>query len=405
MIAHLSRWLASTLLMATLVVPSARADVDSGAQVYQGVLKSIAWIHSPRGQGKLATGTGSLVDKQKRLILTNYHVVGDGDRATVIFPIHERGKLLAEREQYLTRIRTEGIQGKVVARDRRRDMALIELDRLPDGVVPITLARDSAKPGQNVHSVGNPGGSGALWVYTPGKVRQMYHKRWKAKLGDQVANFEAQVLETDSATNPGDSGGPLVNDRGELVGVTQGASIDAHLISTFIDVSEVKDFLSSKDVKVLLAPKPKAPPRATPLTVRDEGKFFGGEAVTRANETIAELLKSKHFDLLVETYETPPAGELDKVKEMAPAERTRFFRAWARERIKARNVQGLCILICRTPSSLFVETSEDAQAQFGDKAVKELADILLGKFRSKQYDEGLAAALAYVKEKLAAVKD
>jgi hypothetical protein len=395
-----SRWLASTLLVAALAGACARADVGDGSQVYQGVLKSIAWIQSPRGQGKLATGTGSLVDKQKRLVLTNYHVVGDGDRVTVMFPIHERGKLIAEREQYLSRIRAEGIRGEVVARDRRRDMALIKLDHLPDGVVPISLARDSAKPGQNVHSVGNPGGSGALWVYTPGKVRQTYHKKWRAKLGDQVANFEAQVLETDSATNPGDSGGPLVNDRGELVGVTQGAAIDAHLISTFIDISEVKDFLSSKDVKVLLAPRPKAPPRATPLTVQDDGKFFGAEAVARANETIAELLKSKQFDLLIETYESPPDGQRDKVKEMAPAERTRFFRSWARERIKARNVQGVCILICRDPSSLFVETSEDAQASFNDKAVKELADILLGKFRSKHYDEGLAAATAFVKEKL-----
>lgn len=405
MIAHSSRWLVSALLITALTAPSVRADVGDGAQVYQGVLKSIAWIHSPRGQGKSATGTGSLVDRQQRLILTNYHVVGDGDRVSVMFPIHERGKLIAEREQYIARVRADGIRGRVVARDRRRDLALIELDRLPDGVVPITLARDSAKPGQNVHSVGNPGGSGALWVYTPGKVRQAYHKKWKAKLGDQVASFEAQVLETDSATNPGDSGGPLVNDRGELVGVTQGAAIDAHLISTFIDISEVKDFLSSKDVKVLLAPRPKAPARSMPLTVQDNAKFFGGDAVIRANETIAELLKSRQFDFLVETYPTPPDGQHDKVKEMAPAERNKFFRAWARERIKTRSVQGVCILICRDPSSLFVETSEDAQPQFDDKAAKELADILLGKFRSKRYDEGLAAATAFVKEKLSAKKD
>ena len=65
-----------------------------------------------------------------------------------------------------------------------------------------------------MHSIGNPGTSGALWVYTPGKVRQVYSKKWKAKLDERnIHTFQAKVIETDSPTNPGDSGGPLVNDR------------------------------------------------------------------------------------------------------------------------------------------------------------------------------------------------
>ena len=56
---------------------------------------------------------------------------------------------------------------------------------MPDGVPELVLAKASAEPGQSVHSIGNPGGSGALWVYTPGKVRQVYPKKWTAKLGAQ----------------------------------------------------------------------------------------------------------------------------------------------------------------------------------------------------------------------------
>ena len=67
--------------------------------------------------------------------------------------------------------------------------------------------------------------------------------------------FEAKVVETDSATNPGDSGGPLLNAKGELVGVTQGGAINAQLVSTFIDVSEVKSLLTTKAVKDVKADK------------------------------------------------------------------------------------------------------------------------------------------------------
>ena len=59
------------------------------------------------------------------------------------------------------------------------------------------------------------------------------------------------MIETDSPTNPGDSGGPLVNDKGELVGVTQGGAIDAESISIFVDLSEVKRLINRRSVQAL----------------------------------------------------------------------------------------------------------------------------------------------------------
>src|SRR5205085_2336106 len=134
----------------------------------------------------------------------------------------------------------------------------------------------------------NPGGSDALWVYTPGRVRQVYHKRWAAKVGNQELHFEAEVIETDSATNPGDSGGPLVNDAGELVGVTQGGALKANLLSTFIHVNEVKRFLNTQDVRRVRGPGGDEPSRGEssrrePLAVKDGGHFFSAEAVKQAD--------------------------------------------------------------------------------------------------------------------------
>jgi S1-C subfamily serine protease len=119
------------------------------------------------------------------------------------------------------------------------------LDKLPPGAAALRLAQNSVGPGEDVHSIGNPAASGGLWIYTPGKVRQVYQKRWAAKAGGEELQFEARVIETDSQTNPGDSGGPLANDRGELVGVTQGGAVQAASLSTFIHLNEIKNFLKT----------------------------------------------------------------------------------------------------------------------------------------------------------------
>jgi HEAT repeat protein len=91
-------------------------------------------------------------------------------------------------------------------------------------------------------------------VYTNGKVRAVYRKQWTSSGGDLIMRNDSRVVETDSPTNHGDSGGPLCNDRGELVGITQGGSATANAISVFIDHSECEDFIT-KTVASTLAGK------------------------------------------------------------------------------------------------------------------------------------------------------
>jgi len=391
-------WIIALVAIFSFAMASSRADNEAASRVYRDVLKSSVWIYSSRGNGKAATGSGSLVDARKNLVLTNYHVVGDNPRATVLFPSYQNGKLIAERDFYIEKLKRSGIRGRVVARDKTRDLALIELESVPANAVALKLALDTVSPGQTVHSIGNPGGSGALWVYTPGKVRQVYHKKWKAKVGDEVLSFEAEVIETDSATNPGDSGGPLVNDKGELVGVTEGGAIGARLLSTFVDGSEVRAFLVSKDVTALPAPKRKAPVRDAFLPIQDEAKFSSAESVTKVNDDLREIFRKYNRDFLIESYMSVPADQLEKVKS-SNDEKTRYFRRWTRERIKAKDVNGLCLIICKNPSFLYCEASPDARKIFDDKTIQELVDLVREQFKKKDYDKGLAEAIRFVREK------
>jgi Trypsin-like peptidase domain/TPM domain len=382
-----------------LLAPTLRAD-DDGARVYQKTLKSVAWIHSPRGQGKLATGTGSLIDRKHRLILTNYHVVGDGNRVTVLFPSYDKGKLIAERDYYLDRIKRNGIRGKVVARDMRRDLALIQLEELPEGVEPLPLAPTSVSPGQAVHSLGNPGGSGALWVYTPGKVRQVYYKKWKAELDGKAALFEAEVVETDSATNPGDSGGPLVNDQAQLVGVTQGGAVNARLLSTFIDVSEVKLFLGTRDVRGV-TDNDLAPAHTALARVQDDAHFFSEEAVKKAAEEIRDLAKKYDRDLVIETIPTLTEEDLKRVGELKGEEREKFFQALAEARMKKAGIlDGMYLVMWKTPGHLRIVVPERARKVFDVKSTEKFLAQLLTLFRAKKFDDGLDAAVKFAREKL-----
>jgi hypothetical protein len=379
----------------TRQVPSS----EVGNNVYRKVLASSTWIHSDRGHGRLATGSGALIDKGRRLVLTNYHVVGNTQRALVFFPVYDRtGKAVPERSFYLLRRKQLAIPGEVIEIDQQADLALIRLERIPSNTPALALARTSPEPGQNVHSIGNPGKSDALWVYTAGKVRQVYTKKWKAKLDERtIVTFQAKVIETDSPTNPGDSGGPLVNDQGELVGVTQGGAIDAQLISIFVDISEVRRLLSRRSVLALrseegTADPVSAPARSGALPSKDEGQFFRPETWKRVQEVAATLYTQKKLDLVVETYERLPNQDVEAIVKLSPPERDKMMRQFARQRVEQLHLRGLYVLVVRQPTYLLVERHGD-YAHWPDNIASKLSQQLLADFRKKEFDTGMLTFL------------
>lgn len=263
--------------------PSAPAGSGSG-DIYQYVLKSTAWILNLMPGGKVAGGTGSVVDANERLILTNFHVVANSQDLVVFFPMYENGKIVAERDRYMNILKEkltkpgDLLHAEIIAQDAQRDLALIRVPKLPAGTETLPLAKSLVNIGQTVHSVGNPGASGSLWVYTQGAVRAVYRKKWQAGGGDLLLNLDAEVVETQSPTNHGDSGGPLVNDRGEIVGVTEGGSSEAHLISVFISLNEARDFIEREYQRKFA--KAWSPVGRAPLRLRGGG---GGDVTTLIN--------------------------------------------------------------------------------------------------------------------------
>jgi hypothetical protein len=395
------------LLAFALPVPTLVAQEPAGgAAIYKKAIPSVVWIHSTRPNG-LATGTGALIDKDAKLVLTNFHVVEENPKATIFFPQFRDGSPIPEKQYYTDRTARLGISGRVIALDKSADLAVIQLESVPKDVAGISLAAVSPGPGDTVHSIGNPGKSGALWGYVKGGVRNVYRKKWKAELGkNKIATFEAKVIETDSATNPGDSGGPLLNDKGELVGVTQGGASNAQLVSFFIDLSEVKQLLATKPIRdargasakpTPTPPAPVAKQREMPLTVLDGGKVFDESTLKTVNGLVAELHKKK-LDVLIETMSAAPAEWIDKAKKGTAEDRARLFREYAAERLKTEKADGVTIFICLDPRYVLVDIPDKWKSRFPEKHATKVADALMGGLKEKKFNEGISAAVKVLSE-------
>src|SRR5205823_3994391 len=174
------------------------------------------------------------------------------------FPRFDGDELLVESGDYLRK--QTPIDGRVLATDGNRDLALVQLASLPDGIEPLPLAQKSPSPGETVHSIGNSGlyeglSSGSLWWYTQGTVRQVSLHRVEAK--DKKARV--RMIETQSPVNRGDSGGPVLNNQAEVVGVTDSYDARERLVSQNIDVQELRTFLAGATLAQAAPAAPKDP--------------------------------------------------------------------------------------------------------------------------------------------------
>lgn len=100
------------------------------------------------------------------------------------------------------------VEGKVLGRDPKTDLALLKID--VKDLTPVVLGdSDKARIGDPVLAIGNPFGLGN--TVTSGII--------SARSRDiQVGPYD-DFIQTDAAINRGNSGGPLFNANGEMIGV------------------------------------------------------------------------------------------------------------------------------------------------------------------------------------------
>lgn len=168
-------------------------------EIYQNTNLGVVAIQvlSEEGGG---LGTGFVWDEAGHVV-TNFHVVMNATDLEVDFP-----------SGFKTR-------AKVIGTDPDSDIAVLELDTLPDDltVLPIGNSRH-LKVGQFVAAIGNPRGlSGTMTVGIISALGRTMDSLHEAPGGGAFAS--GNIIQTDAAINPGNSGGPLLNLDGEVIGI------------------------------------------------------------------------------------------------------------------------------------------------------------------------------------------
>lgn len=227
-----------------VVPPAMAAEQADATMLVDRMLKCTAFVLADSSPQPMWTGSGWLVDKGRRLMITNQHVVSNLDPVYVIFPEYDDEDVIRDIDHYLQK--APRIAARVILSDPARDLAVIQLESLPAGIESLPLAPRSPRAGERLHSLGNP--EGEMWLYTEGRVRGVSVKTFyndDAFLG--TVRRRCKVVENQSPTNHGDSGGPVINDQGQIVAVVQGGKANANLLHYFIDVSEVRAFMKQVD--------------------------------------------------------------------------------------------------------------------------------------------------------------
>ncbi len=176
---------------------------QSISEVFDRVSHAVVTVYTSQTQYQLQSsgitavdvgGLGSGVLIAQSRILTAAHVVQAANEVIVEFPDGEvmRASVLASRQD--------------------RDVALLELERVPT-VAPVAIGdSDAVRVGDQIFVVGAP--LGQTFTLTVGYVSA---RRTSPGMLGGASSLE--LIQTDAAINQGNSGGPMFNLDGEVVGI------------------------------------------------------------------------------------------------------------------------------------------------------------------------------------------
>ncbi len=163
-------------------------------EIYRRGSQSIVAISSyTNGKAGYSWGTGIILSEDG-LILTNAHIIEDGDRAAVT---------LGDDKVY---------DAKLVGVDFISDIAVLKIEAT--GLPPAVFGDSSTlEVGDRVAAIGNPLGEEFRLTLTDGIISGI-------ERGVNYNGRSMNLLQTNTAINEGNSGGPLFNMSGQVIGIT-----------------------------------------------------------------------------------------------------------------------------------------------------------------------------------------
>jgi len=233
----------------TAIAAGSSAAAFDVKQVEASVYKIYTWrFNAKKGMG---SGTGFLVNG-RRMLVTNFHVIANGEKFYVGYRDGRDGKL---------------VEARLVNSRSHVDLAVLETyEDLPGRA--LTLGDYEPEKLANVIAVGFPGAadvkqdptvrslpelyqamkepSGFDSTITPGVVSRIYSATNTALSETQVLN--ARTVQHNAAINPGNSGGPLFDSCATVIGVNSFFPKGAQGVFFSIHAGEVIRYLRELNI-------------------------------------------------------------------------------------------------------------------------------------------------------------
>lgn len=211
-------------------------DVNTAQAVAAKVLPSVVGISASTrvtyenwfGQEEryaTGVGTGFIVDPDG-YILTNAHVVNDGEAETITVE-------LADGREF---------KGEVLWSDASIDLAVVKIGA--SGLPAVELGdSDEVQTGAYAVAIGNPLGLDFERTVTQGVISGL-NRTITVSDGRNRVTMD-NLIQTDAAINSGNSGGPLLNARGQVIGINSAKAQDGEGLGFAIPINTAKPIIAS----------------------------------------------------------------------------------------------------------------------------------------------------------------
>ncbi len=253
-------------------------------------------------------GSGSIVST-KGEIITNWHVVEGVDKMLVWFYDPRITSLdQLDPENYAV--------AEVVATDPTRDLAMLKLMGIRKDASPLELGNNyQLSVAQDVFAIGHP--EAYIWTFTYGVISQLRNNHnWSY---DEYTNFTANMIQTQTPTNPGNSGGPLFNDKGKLVGINSYGT-EGQGLNFAIRIGEVQKFIQEsregKHKPQLLAEETiEQEPEWEPVDMNENGVIDSYRLSSKNDEIfdIAKVDENEDGEIDYFVFDTNRDGQIDTI--------------------------------------------------------------------------------------------
>ena len=195
-------------------------------EIFEKFANSVVYIENKKDKG---SGSGFIINHNGLKIITNWHVVETAKDVTICLKTENLNRVCD----------TDYYTGKVIKRNKQKDLAMIEVKGLPTSLKPVVYGTyKSVKIGQTAFAIGHP--DGLVWTFTNGMISQKRpDHRWRYKSSRHFAN----TIQIQVPINPGNSGGPLFNKDKELIGVNTFTS-EGENLNFAIAVDDLIEFIN-----------------------------------------------------------------------------------------------------------------------------------------------------------------